>query len=189
MPVLTYGLEVVIPKSKAFEVLNKYHKKTIKQIISLQSTVTDPAIYIISGLLPIEAEIDIKVLTLFGNICRLDRKSTEWRIAERQLTIKTFKSNSWFIDLKKICVKYSIHNILEFLYCPLTKAKWKMTIINRVKEYWKSRILQNKQMYSSLRYLSNEYILGTVHPVAFLTSANPSDISRIPIKLKITTGT
>ena len=32
--------------------------------------VADPAIYILSGLLPIEAEIHIKVLTFFGNITR-----------------------------------------------------------------------------------------------------------------------
>jgi hypothetical protein len=63
--------------------------------------------YILSGLLPIEAEIHIEAITLFGNITRSDRSSIEWRLAERQLQIK-YSSNSWFIDIKKICIKYGI---------------------------------------------------------------------------------
>ncbi|CAC5378527.1 unnamed protein product [Mytilus coruscus] len=32
--------------------------------------VADPAIYIISGMLPVEAQIDVKILTFYGNIAR-----------------------------------------------------------------------------------------------------------------------
>jgi hypothetical protein len=55
----------------------------LKQILSLYINVADPAIYILSGLLPIEAEIHIKVLTFFGNITRSEHTSIEWRLAER----------------------------------------------------------------------------------------------------------
>jgi hypothetical protein len=54
------------------------HKPTIavlKQILSLYINVADPAIYILSGLLPIEAEIHIKVLTFFRNITRSEHTS------------------------------------------------------------------------------------------------------------------
>jgi hypothetical protein len=37
----------------------------LKQILSLYTNVADPAIYILSGLLPSEAEIYIKVTTLW----------------------------------------------------------------------------------------------------------------------------
>jgi hypothetical protein len=47
----------------------------LKQILSLYINVADPAIYILSGLLPIEAEIHIKVLTFFGNITRSEHTS------------------------------------------------------------------------------------------------------------------
>jgi hypothetical protein len=39
----------------------------------------------ISGLLPLEAEIHIKVFTMFDNITRAHKNSTEWKLAERQL--------------------------------------------------------------------------------------------------------
>ncbi|CAC5421426.1 unnamed protein product [Mytilus coruscus] len=111
LPVLTYGLEVLIPSGKNLDLIQQQHKRWIKQILSLKLNVADPAVYLLSGLLPLEAEIHIKIITLFGNITRAERSSLEWRIAERQLQIKTYSSNSWFIDLKKICGKYDIRRV------------------------------------------------------------------------------
>jgi hypothetical protein len=60
-PVLLYGMEVLIPKGKYLEQLNKFQKKMIKQLLSISSNTPDPAIYILTGLLPIEAQIHIRV--------------------------------------------------------------------------------------------------------------------------------
>jgi hypothetical protein len=46
----------------------------------------------ISGLLPLEAEIHTKVFIMFGNITRAHKNSTEWKLAERQLHIKNAKN-------------------------------------------------------------------------------------------------
>ena len=40
----------------------------IKEILSLPISTADPALYILSGLLPINAEIDLKIMTLLANI-------------------------------------------------------------------------------------------------------------------------
>lgn len=60
--------------------------------MSLTINVADPAVYMISGLLPLEAEIHTKVFTMFGNITRAHKNSTEWKLAERQLHIKNAKN-------------------------------------------------------------------------------------------------
>jgi hypothetical protein len=44
--------------------------------------------YILSGLLPIEAEIHLKVLSLFGNITQVKRSSVEWKLADRVIIEK-----------------------------------------------------------------------------------------------------
>jgi hypothetical protein len=82
LPILYYGLEILLPTGKILEQLNIHYKKVLKQILSLYINVADPAIYILSGLLPIEAEIHIKVLTFFGNITRSEHTSIEWRLAD-----------------------------------------------------------------------------------------------------------
>jgi hypothetical protein len=108
--------------------LNIHYKKVLKQILSLYINVADPAIYILSGLLPIEAEIHIKVLTFFGNITRSEHTSIEWRLAERQLQVKSYDSNSWFMDIRKICIKYDITDPYTYLENPLPKSQWKSLI-------------------------------------------------------------
>ena len=57
----------------------------------------DPAVYILTGILPIEAQIHIKALTFFNNVCHQGEKNIEKRLARRQLTVKEESSNSWFI--------------------------------------------------------------------------------------------
>lgn len=121
IPILNYGMEILIPLGKQLETLHLYFKKLVKQLLSLPRNVADPAIYILSGLMPIEAQIHVKALTLFGNISRAPKTSTEWRIAERQLQVKSSNSHSWFIDIKKICLKYGIIDCYKYLQSPLTK--------------------------------------------------------------------
>jgi hypothetical protein len=49
-------------------------------------------------ILPIKAQIHIKALTFFNNVCHQgEKKNTEKKLARRQLTVKEESSNSWFI--------------------------------------------------------------------------------------------
>ena len=57
LPVLLYGMEVVFPRPTYMEVLEKFNKHNLKHIMSLPVTTADPAVYILSGNLPIEAMI------------------------------------------------------------------------------------------------------------------------------------
>ncbi|CAG2232446.1 unnamed protein product [Mytilus edulis] len=190
LPILTYGLEIVIPKGKILDNLQIQYKKLLKQILSLNINVADPAVYLISGLLPIEAEIHLKILSLFGNIARANKNSSEWRLAERQLQIKSFDSNSWFIDMKKICIKYNLENPLSLLYNEMSKGKWKKMTTTAVHKYWTTRINEEIMYYSSLKYIpTSSFKVGKIHPLALANSANQRDINRIPIRIKIATGT
>ena len=189
LPILYYGLEILLPTGKILEQLNIHYKKVLKQILSLYINVADPAIYILSGLLPIEAEIHIKVLTFFGNITRSEHTSIEWRLAERQLQVKSYDSNSWFMDIRKICIKYDITDPYTYLENPLPKSQWKSLITKHVHQYWKNAIEENMLLYTSLKYLDSNYNIGRIHPLLKSQSANIQDIRRIPTRLKIVTGT
>jgi hypothetical protein len=65
-------------------------RKLLKQILSLPQNVADPVQYIISGLIPIEGQIHLKILTFMHSIFLLPEDSTEKKIA-RQQGIKTSK--------------------------------------------------------------------------------------------------
>jgi hypothetical protein len=68
-PVLLYGKELLLPSSKPLEQLELFEKRILKQILSLLMSCPNPAVYILTGILPIEAQIHIKALTFFNNVC------------------------------------------------------------------------------------------------------------------------
>ena len=82
-------------------------------MLSLPVTVADPVIYLLSGTLPIETMIHHRVLTFFGNVSRLSDSSIEKRLAERQLAVKSLDSHSWFIGVKKLCIRYGLPDCTE----------------------------------------------------------------------------
>ncbi|XP_063436398.1 uncharacterized protein LOC134717834 [Mytilus trossulus] len=189
-PIMFYGLEILLPTGKNIDLISKQYKRIIKQILSLPVNVADPAIYVISGLLPAEAVIHKKALILFGSICRAGCTSTEWKIAERQLGIKCIKSNSWFIAIKAIFLKYEIGDPYIGLFdTTMSKMQWKNLVKQKVNIYWSNRIKQEITLFSSLEHLGEIFTIGKCHPIAKTISVNIRDISRIPVRLKILTGT
>ena len=85
---LTYGMEVVLSRGKHLATLEKFCKKYLKLLLSIPFTTADPAVYIISGTIPVEATIHKRALILFANISCLTSLSIEKRIVHRQLNIK-----------------------------------------------------------------------------------------------------
>ena len=189
MPILLYGLEITLANPKAITKLQSFHKRTVKSILSLPITTADPAVYILSGLLPIEAEIDIKAITILGNILCGNKNAIEWKIAERQLTIKNIDSNSWFIAMRKICMKYNLQDPESFLDKQITKSKWKRIMVDKIKQIWRNRILSEKDLYESLKYLSPIFNVGKIHPLLDIQLVNTRDVQRLAPRIKITTGT
>ena len=62
LPVLIYGMEVVLPKRKYIDMLDKFYKKFLKMILSLPVNTADPAVYVLSGTIPEEATIHKRAL-------------------------------------------------------------------------------------------------------------------------------
>ena len=189
LPVLVYGLEVLLPKNALVERLERTNKQFIKQLLSLPSTAADSAVYILSGTIPIEGTIHKRALTLFGNVCRLDDNSKEKQLAQRQFSVKAHNSNSWFVAIKKLLVKYDLPDCWEILEEPPTKYRWKTLVNKKVNSYWAELIKSRARLYSSLRYLEvDSFFPGKTHWL-LRHSGVARDIPCIGIKLKLVTGT
>jgi hypothetical protein len=109
-PVLMYGMELIIPKTTALEQLERYQKKLLKQLLSFPPNTPDPAVYLLSVTFPVEAQLHIRALSFCNNICNQEEKSIEKLSARQQLRIKTINSNSWFIEIKKMLIKYNLQD-------------------------------------------------------------------------------
>ncbi|CAG2207220.1 unnamed protein product [Mytilus edulis] len=114
--------------------------------------------------------------------------SIEWRLAKRQLQIKSHNSCSWFIEVKELCLKYEINDLYAYLTNPLSKFQWKKLVKSKIHDYWTSKITDESKGYSTLKFMDHKYNIGSVHPLAISVNANLKDIRKIPVRLKISTG-
>ncbi|XP_077996745.1 uncharacterized protein LOC144450053 [Glandiceps talaboti] len=110
----------------------------VKEIMHAENT-ADEAVYLLSGLRTIEAEVDIKKLSLLGRILQ-NKDSPEFRIGERQIALKDLKSNSWFSDLKSILHKYQLQDIYHLFSYPPQIKQWKLLINKKVNSYWQEQL-------------------------------------------------
>jgi hypothetical protein len=85
---------------------------------------------------PIEAQIHIKALTFFNNVCHQGEKNTEKKLARRELTVKGESSNSWFICVNKILRKYDLKEAYNYLDNPIKKLRWISLVKSRVNDHW-----------------------------------------------------
>ena len=93
-------------------------------------------VYILTGILPIEAQIHIKALTFFNNVCHQGGKNTEKMLARRQLTVKEESSNNWFICVNKILRKYDLKEAYNYLDNPIKKSRWFSLVKSKVNDHW-----------------------------------------------------
>ena len=160
----------------------------LKQILSLPPMLADIAVYILTGVLPIEPEIHIRALNLFNNICHQSESSVEKMLAKRQLRLKGNDSSSWFIAIKIILRKYDLLEAVWYLDNPVKKSIWTALIKKTVYKYWCKSIADMKPLYSGLQYLSYENLgNGKTHPIFKVNCHSPVDIVRMPVKLKLLT--
>ena len=115
LPVLIYGMEVVLPKGKHLDSLEKFYKTIWSYCFQCL----------------IEATIHKRALVLFGNICRPSPDSIEKEVAYRQLNIKSHKSNSWFVAIKELCFKYELSYPLDLIQDSPSKESWKRRLASR----------------------------------------------------------
>ena len=142
MPILTYGLEVLLPSEKELKDATSFHENTLRYLMSLTTNCARPAIYILSGQTPLIGQVHRKALTLFGSIIT-QPESIEAKIAKRQLLMKNGKDKSWFLRIKKILVQYDLPDPLQLADNPPKKVDWAKMVNRNCSAHWESEIKKN----------------------------------------------
>jgi hypothetical protein len=147
LPILLYGMEILLPTKTHTAKMDLFQKKILKQILSLPKNAPDCAVYILTGIWPIELQIQYKTLIFYNNICNLNDSSLEKEIARRQLSIKNNNSKSWFMEIKKLLLKYDLKDPIILLENPVNKEEWKRTVNKPINFKWKTQLLETKKLY------------------------------------------
>ena len=186
---LLYGLEIIQLNKHQIEQPELYQKKLVKQILSVPTNTHNAAVYILSGFLPNEAQLDKKILTFFTIVCHQSDNSIDKRLAVRQTTVKSLKSNSWFIGVKRVLLKYYLGNIENLIVDLPPKLRWKSRINRAVDDHWKDILINQATLYKTLRDFNlNEYQPGVVHKLLRTEPLSARDVNRIPTQLRLLYG-
>jgi len=73
---------------------------------------------------------------------------------------------------------------------PLKKEKWNKLIKERISKEWIKKITLTIPLYHGLRYLNyQDFWPGKIHPILKIKSNSTRELTRIPVKIKMLTGT
>ena len=135
---LLYGLESIKLSKPDLLNLEKYQRDVLCRIQHLPERAAMCSVYVLSGLLPTEAEIHRSQLTLFGNIIRQD--CVERDLAKRQLAVKNSSSKSWFIMLQETLLRYNLPSAHALLENHPEKKSWKLEVKCKINKLWELEI-------------------------------------------------
>ena len=184
-PRMLYGLEAIDINAPNLERLEVAHRSLIRNIQSLPKRTASAALYILSGILPIEAIIDKKRLTL---IPTLAKNSTVHDLMFRQIAVKEITSRSWTVQTQAKLRKYGLDHITDVVRNQLTKDAWKEKVDKAISSHWARKIQQEAAEKSSLKFLSNTLTPNTPHLIWNATTTDPRDVRRATIKARILSG-
>ena len=89
--------------------------------------------------------------------------------------------------VKEPLIKYD----LDQPFCPLdaqiSKAQWRVRVAKAINSYWTEKLIYEASLYSTLRNMN--CIPGKCHPLLNNLSGGVHEASRIPVRLRIATGT
>ena len=178
IPVLMSGLGSLVLKKSEIAIIHHHHKKTLVNLQKLHSNTPDPVIYFLAGTLPGSAVLHLRQLTLFGMISRLPG-SVLHQHALRVLTTAKSTSMSWFIQIRNLCLQYSLPHPLSLLDHPIEKEPFKKHINTLVQDYWQEILRAEARKLNSLSFLKTCYLsLSNPHPIWTTAKYNPYETNK-----------
>lgn len=187
IPRLLYGLETLGTKTLKIKDIERFHLQTLKDIQGLPSRTATSAVYLLTGILPIQAIIDLKRLSLIGTIAR-SHNDTLHTLALHQVATLKPNSGSWFVTIAETLQKYDLPSLTDLLNNPIHKVLWKTTCKRSVCEWWSQLLRQEASQMSTLVNL-NPPPAGKLHLVWAAPTNSDKDVLRSQVKARILTGT
>ena len=183
-PVMLHSLEALILKNGELELLEIQFRKMLRCLQHLPESTALPAVYLLLGCLPIQAQYEQRKLGFF-NRCLLRENSVEQEVMKRQLSMKDLDSHSWTVDLRLLLHKYELPGAFSLTMATPGKELWKRMVKDKVTEHWESKLREQMRNRKTLEYMNPEVCaVGVVHPV-WRFCRTSADIYMASVKVRL----
>ena len=113
-PVLFSGIASLTLNKSEVGILHAHHKKTLLNLQKLHKNTPECVVMFLAGNIGATAFLHLKLLCLFGMICRLPENIIH-RIALNKLYSEPNSSTSWFVQIRHLCSQYDLPSPLYLL--------------------------------------------------------------------------
>ncbi len=185
-PCTTYGIEALVLTKPQSQEIEMFQRSTLRSLLGLPDRTGIPALYILTGVLPISYIID-QLQLVFLNSLILDGGRLK-ELIQRQYVMKGPRSKSWISHIKPILRKYSLPFIPDLLETEFSKQQWKEMVKKAILEVATKTIKEDAEDMSTLQYLNHTFSLNKCHDVVSHIK-NPREVRRACIKTQMLTGT
>ena len=165
-PILRSGLASFTLREPALQPLAIFQRKTLRSILKLSKTSCIPALFFLTGELPIQGKIHRDVFSIFYSIWRNPNTKIH-EIVKYLLKMSTNNSRTWSIFLRQLSRKYDLPDPSDCLKKDApSKSEYKELTITKITAFYEKELRQNAQTNSSMKYLNVSVtgLRGRHHP-------------------------
>jgi hypothetical protein len=184
-PRLVYGLETLVIDKASMKVLETFYRHYLRCFQHLPESTASPAIYLLIGATPLEAQIHLKVLTSVASMARRP-DSLEAELLQRQIAMKDSKDATWVTMVRQLLMQYELPTLSSILKDPPTKGYWKNLTRRTVSSYWETQLKEEAEEMSSLIHIAlPQCSVGRTHPVYQLEGRSCLEVAKAAVKAKL----
>ena len=188
-PVLQSGLAALVLSKAEISILSHHYKLRIECLQRLHKLTPKSVVFLLGGSLPLEALLHLHQLSLIGMIGRLGSSNILHRHGCSVLSAAKPSSHSWFVQVRDICVLYSLPDPLTILTDPLSKESHKRLTKSKVKDYWETKFrLEAAKLESLVYFKPHFYSLSKPHPIWSSAGNNPYEVEKACCQAKMLSG-
>ena len=187
-PVLLSGIPTLVLKASDISLVHNYLKRTIQQHLKLPDSTPHCVVAFLGGTLPGKAEIHLRQLGLFGMISRLPG-SVLYQHARNSLQNTPRSANSWFQQIRDLCLTYGLPHPLSLLENPPNKSQFKTLVRSRITDHWEQKLRSEASNLSSLLYFKPAYMsLAKPHRIFTSCGSRSFEVHKSFIVAKMLSG-
>ena len=150
---LRSGLSSFVLRKGHLHSLTKFHRKSLRGVLSLSKLSNVPALNFLLGELPIEGQIHTDVLSLFYNVWA-NPETKVYHIVKQLLETSAQNSRTRAVHLKYLCKYYGLEDPLKSLHLdPPKKSHFKEVIKTKINVYHEKHLremAENNSRYTSM---------------------------------------
>ena len=140
--------------------VTQHYKVHLERLLKLHQATPAPVIFVLAGCLPLQAQLHLKMFSIFGQVCRLNAGDNILALMAGNIFSSSTSKNSksWFWRIRQLALQYGLPHPAEWLSYQPSKTQVKRVTKSAVLQFWLAKLRDKAATLPSLQYLRTEYL-------------------------------